>query len=103
MTIQSFDAASAYARTMARPGLGGDVKTPATEASPFTSMVEGVLNNAVQSTQKSEAMAAQAVVGKADLVDVVASVNSAEMAMETLVTVRDRVINAYQDIMRMPI
>ena len=48
-------------------------------------------------------MTAKAVVGEADLVEVVTAVNSAEMALQTVVTVRDRVISAYQEILRMPI
>ena len=41
--------------------------------------------------------------GKADMVDVVTAMSQAELAMETMVTVRDRVISAYEEIMRMPI
>jgi flagellar hook-basal body complex protein FliE len=47
-------------------------------------------------------MAAQ-VQGKADLVDVVTAVSSAEASLETVMAIRDQVINAYQEIMRMPI
>ena len=45
----------------------------------------------------------QAATGKADLVDVVTAVAAAEATLETVVTVRDQVIKAYQDILRMPI
>ena len=38
-----------------------------------------------------------------DLVDVVSAVNAAEMSLETVVAIRDKVIAAYQDILRMPI
>jgi flagellar hook-basal body complex protein FliE len=41
--------------------------------------------------------------GKANVVDVVTAVAETEVAVETLVSVRDRVISAYEDIMRMPI
>ena len=41
--------------------------------------------------------------GKADVVDVVTAVAESEAALETLVAVRDRVIAAYEEIMRMPI
>ena len=41
--------------------------------------------------------------GKAELVDVVTSVASAEASLETAMAVRDQVISAYQQIMQMPI
>ena len=37
------------------------------------------------------------------LVDIVTAVTNAEVALETAVAVRDRVIAAYQEIIRMPI
>ncbi len=40
---------------------------------------------------------------KVDLSTLVTSVASAELSLSTLVAVRDRVINAYQDIIKMPI
>jgi flagellar hook-basal body complex protein FliE len=47
-------------------------------------------------------MAAQ-VAGKAELIDVVTAISSAEASLETVMAVRDQVISAYQEIMRMPI
>ncbi len=41
--------------------------------------------------------------GKANIVDVVTAVADTEVAVETLVSVRDKVIAAYEDIMKMPI
>jgi flagellar hook-basal body complex protein FliE len=41
--------------------------------------------------------------GKADLIDVVTAVSETEVAVETLVSVRDKVIQAYEEIFRMPI
>ncbi|MEP3301317.1 MAG: flagellar hook-basal body complex protein FliE, partial [Roseibium sp.] len=41
--------------------------------------------------------------GRTDVVDVVTAVAETEMALETMVSVRDRVISAYEEIMRMPI
>lgn len=107
MSINALDAASAYAKAIARPsgseGAGEASAVGKAGSSPFASMVDGLLNDAVQTARSSEATAAQQVAGKADLVDVVTAVNAAETALETLVAVRDRVISAYQDILRMPI
>ena len=48
-------------------------------------------------------MALDLVNGKGDVVDVVTAISQTEIAMETMVTIRDRVISAYEEIMRMPI
>ncbi len=47
-------------------------------------------------------MAAQ-VQGNAELIDVVTAISAAEASLETMLAVRDQVIAAYQEIMRMPI
>ena len=46
---------------------------------------------------------AQAFVGHANLREVVEAVNAAEITLQTVVAVRDRMIAAYQEIMRMPV
>ena len=43
------------------------------------------------------------VAGKANIVDVVTAVAETETAISTVVSVRDRVIAAYEEIIRMPI
>ena len=50
-----------------------------------------------------ESKIAQQVSGKAELIDVVTAISSAEASLETVMAVRDQVISAYQEIMRMPI
>jgi flagellar hook-basal body complex protein FliE len=52
---------------------------------------------------KGEHASMQAVTGKADLAQVTEAVSNAEVAVQSVVAVRDRVVQAYQDIMRMPI
>ena len=69
----------------------------------FGDMVGNALKSAAATNYKSEAISAQALAGKADITDVVTAVANAEMALNTVVAVRDRVISAYQDIIKMPI
>ena len=52
---------------------------------------------------KSDAQTQALAAGKANMVDVVTAVAETEVAIETLVSVRDKVISAYEEIMRMPI
>lgn len=66
-----------------------------------------ILNTAVGSLSKAgnsaETAVTNAAMGRGDLVDVVTAVAAAEATMETVIAVRDEVIKAYQEIMRMPI
>ncbi len=48
-------------------------------------------------------MSKQALSGKADVRDVVAAVNNAELTLQTVVAVRDKVVSAYNEILHMPI
>ena len=60
----------------------------------------GALNTAARkSDSQTQAMAA----GKANIVDVVTAVAETEVTIDALVSVRDKVISAYEEIMRMPI
>lgn len=58
------------------------------------SLVESALTGMVEKGQAADNKAMQMVVGKADLVDVVTAVAETEVAVETLVSVRDKVIQA---------
>ena len=97
-------AISAYlqASKMGTPAEGAANVRPAGGAS-FGDMLSGVLNDAVTSGRAAEFKASGAVQGKGDLVDVVTAVQAAEVSLETVVAIRDKVIAAYQEIMRMPI
>jgi len=71
--------------------------------SNFASMVGDVLSSVREASGTAERQALQSIQGNAALHDVVAAVSNAETTLQTVVTVRDRVISAYQDIIRMPI
>ena len=97
-------AAGAYAATQ------GLLNTPAkpgaaqgATGAEFSSLIQGAVNGVAQSGKAAEAQAMAAASGKSDIVDVVTAVAESEAALETLVAVRDRVIAAYEEIMRMPI
>jgi flagellar hook-basal body complex protein FliE len=99
-------AAGAYAATQGLAGLGGARKPAATGQGAgidFSAFLQGAVDSVAQSGKKAEAQALSVATGKADIVDVVTAVAESEAAMETLVAVRDRVISAYEEIMRMPI
>jgi flagellar hook-basal body complex protein FliE len=96
-------AAGAYAATQNLTGLTPTKKPASTAGGEFGSLLQNAVEGFAQSGRKAEAQALAAAAGKADVVDVVTAVAESEAALETLVAVRDRVIAAYEEIMRMPI
>ena len=69
----------------------------------FASMLTRSLGNAVDTGRQAESQAMTAIGGGGDLTSVVTAVSRAELALQTTVAVRDRVLQAYQDIIKMPI
>lgn len=93
-------AAGAYANIQkagTAPGLGAD-KGPS-----FGDLVRTAASNSIDALHQGEKVSAQAIVGKADLTDVVEAVTAAETTLQTVIALRDRMLGAYQEIMRMPI
>jgi flagellar hook-basal body complex protein FliE len=111
MSIKAFDAASAYGAALGRaPAIGGsdDGAVSIGSSAPaagggFGAMVSNMMQEGVAATKQAEVASAGAVTRTSDLVSVATAVNSAEITLETIVAVRDRMISAYQDIIRMPI
>ena len=66
-------------------------------------MLKQALTAVSEAGQKSDVQSAAAVQDKGNMVDVVTSVAETEVAINAVVAVRDRVIAAYEEIMRMPI
>lgn len=106
MTVSANYAANAYANAL-RQATALQKETP--KAGPvedpgaFADLVTGAVEQVSSAGKKAEATAAQVAEGKGNLVDLVTTIAESEVAMETLVTTRDRVISAYRDIMNMPI
>jgi flagellar hook-basal body complex protein FliE len=69
----------------------------------FSALVKQAVEGVGTSGVKADAQVGAAVAGQADLVNVVTAVAESEAAIETLVAVRDRVIAAYEEIMRMQV
>lgn len=107
MSIGALDAAAAYGRAITSSGPKiGEAEGPGA-ASPasggFGGMIENFVTEAAGSLRTAEAASAKQVAGKGDLIDVVTAIGAAETALDTVVAVRDRVVNAYSEIMRMQI
>lgn len=68
----------------------------------FGDMLQTALDT-ISNGSGAETKVADLAAGKTDIVNLVTAVAESEVAVETLVTIRDRVISAYQEIMNMPI
>jgi flagellar hook-basal body complex protein FliE len=102
-TFTIANAAAAYARNAQKAPVGGMEPRSGDPAQNFSDMVGDALKTAVDSGSTAENMSARALVGKADLTDVVTAVKNAEVTLQTVIAVRDKVVAAYQEIARMPI
>ncbi len=69
----------------------------------FAGVLQQFVGGTADTARKAEASMVQATAGKGDLVEVVTAIAESEAALETLVAVRDKMIAAYEEIMRMPI
>ena len=71
-------------------------------AGGFADLVRTAAEGAIDKMRQGESQSIAAVAGKADVTEVVNAVAEADLTLQTVVTVRDRVIEAYKEILRMP-
>ena len=69
----------------------------------FAALLKDAVGSVVESGRKSDAQAVSMAAGKANVMDVVTAVAETDVAVSTLVSVRDRVIQSYEDVMKMAI
>ncbi|MBP5857013.1 flagellar hook-basal body complex protein FliE [Marivibrio halodurans] len=115
MAIDPSNAAAAYRNAAAgnpfgvKPGasptdigaaMGGEETTP---GSRFVDLVRTAAQDTIDSNREAERLGMEGVAGQANLTEVVTAVADAEATLQTVVAVRDRIISAYQEILRMPI
>ena len=100
--IKAYSSAASSATGAGAVGGGGDAKF-ISSGSSFGEMVQNAISDAVNQSHNAEKQIAAQVQGKAQLVDVATALSSAQASLETVVAVRDQVITAYQEIMRMGI
>ncbi len=68
----------------------------------FADLVKSAIDQAVKIGERSESLSIAGINDRADINQVVTAVAEAEVALKTVVTVRDKVIDAYKEIIRMP-
>ena len=107
MTINAnmLSAANAYRNQLKMmEGVGDAPAQDESGKTTFSDVLENAAKSAAGSQYKTEAVQMDALAdGKVDLTDLVTAVSNAELTLNTVVAVRDKVISAYQEILRMPI
>lgn len=96
-------AASTYAKLDKVGSISGMEPRAGDPTKNFSDMLGDAMKGAIDIGRQSEAMSAKAVAGTADLREVVTAVTNAEVTLQTALSIRDRVIQSYQDIISMPI
>ncbi len=109
MAMDITSAVNAYKAAAKAAGSFSAEKLTAANAAPkegegsFVNMVSDSLKSAVTTGRQAEELSLKQISGEADLKDVVTAVANAEQTLETVIAVRDKVLSAYQEILRMPI
>ena len=101
-------ALNAYQQALSRIGNAAQATTittaeKETPKDDFQTMVATAISGAEKITSHAEEASLSGLIGKADIQDVVLAVSEAEVALETVVAVRDTAIKAYKEIMQMTI
>lgn len=106
MDVSFAKAANAYASRM-QSGAQDDAESTSGASgagSAFGQLLSNTLGDLAQTQKTVEAASTNAIsTGKEDLTNIITAISNAELTLNTVVAVRDRVISAYQDILRMPI
>ena len=96
-------AANAYANLARILDTGGAGKGAETSGPSFSAVLKDALGSVMDAGRKSDQQTVAMAAGKANVMDVVTAVAETDVAVSTLVSVRDKVIQSYEDIMKMSI
>jgi flagellar hook-basal body complex protein FliE len=96
-------AANAYASLARLTDPGAGLAKATGGEGGFGEMLKNAIGGVMEAGQKSDAQSQALAVGKANIVDVVTAVAETEVAVSAMVSVRDKVVQAYEEIMRMQI
>ena len=105
MSVQNLLAANAYAKNSGIGSGMGTAKIASMEDKgvKFSDMLEDSVQGAIDKIHNSEVMSAKAITGEASITDVVQAVTEADVTITVAKALIDRMLSAYQDIMRIPI
>jgi flagellar hook-basal body complex protein FliE len=99
LTVSPSEAAQAYSKI----ALGDGVQAGNGGDSGFGAALGRALDGVVQAGHTADREALHAINGGGNFTEVATAVSHAELALQSAVAIRDKVVQAYQDVMRMPI
>ena len=73
------------------------------DGSQFADLVKGAIKGVVDTSKSAEKLSMAAIQDHADVNEVVTAVSEAEITLQTAVAIRDKVIDAYKEVLRMAI
>jgi flagellar hook-basal body complex protein FliE len=73
------------------------------DGSQFADLVKGAIQGVIDSGKSAEKLSMAAIQDRADVNEVVTAVSEAELTLQTAVAIRDKVIDAYKEVLRMTI
>ena len=107
LSIGSSGVTGAYAKVQSGTSStavdGVDDGASGADGSGFGSTLQRALQDVVQTGREADTQAVQGISGEGNITDVVMAVSRAQLALQSTTAIRDRVVQAYQDIMKMPI
>ncbi|MCQ4159949.1 flagellar hook-basal body complex protein FliE [Roseomonas sp. GC11] len=77
--------------------------TTSTPAGDFSTMVGDAARASLNTLRQAEVTSARGVAGAADVQEVVQAAASAELTVQTMTQLRDKVLGAYMDVLRMAV
>ncbi len=97
-------AKSAYARTKGLDDSHGSLHgLKEVEGKTFSDMVSDATKDAVEVIRNSDKVTQEGISGKVGVQEVVQATMAAEATLNTVVGIRDKLVQAYQEVLRMPI
>ena len=102
MVMNIADALAAYKQGGGLMGQNASVGG-ASDGGNFSDVLKGFAGDAMKSLESGEKAATSAASGKGNIANVVTAISDAELMLQTVVTIRDKVIQAYQTITQMPV
>jgi flagellar hook-basal body complex protein FliE len=95
--------AAAYRAAQALPAAGAGAGGAPDAGGGFGAVMQRALEGTVEASRSADAASGAALLGQVGVTEAVLAVSRAELSLQTAVALRDRVVAAYQDVMRMPI
>ncbi|ASV84784.1 flagellar hook-basal body complex FliE family protein [Ochrobactrum quorumnocens] len=106
MSVSARNALSRLSETVADKSVGSTSAPqaiPTTPGASFGEVLSQMTDSVGQKLQAAEANSIQGIKGDAPLRDVVSSVMEAEQSLQTAIAIRDKIVQAYLEISRMPV